>query len=94
MSRLLSIALVAGGMALFGTAAVAQPSSGDKPYCLQQGTSGTVDCSYDSMEQCRKAMTGPTDGCSMAGQTRGQGGGNIGAPSNMDVPPATGTPRR
>lgn len=37
---------------------------GQKPFCLQKDTGGLMDCSYDTMEQCRKAMTGSTGTCS------------------------------
>jgi hypothetical protein len=37
---------------------------GNKPFCLQKGTSGTMDCAYDTMAQCKAAATGATDGCS------------------------------
>jgi hypothetical protein len=53
--------LAVAGFALIAASANAQ---GTKPFCLQKGTSGTMDCSYDTMEQCRKSMTGATDSCS------------------------------
>ena len=71
-----ALAIIAGTLAFTAIPASAQISqSGDKAYCLQRGTSGSRECAYDTLAQCRQAMTGATDNCNMrAPETRGQGG--------------------
>jgi hypothetical protein len=76
-------AIVVGTLALGAIPASAQVAqSSQKAYCLQKGTSGTSECAYDTLAQCKQAMTGPTDNCNMRAQTRGQGGGATNPPAN------------
>jgi len=60
--KILPMLVGATGMLIAAVAANAE--GGQKAFCLQTGTSGTAACSYDTMEQCKKAMTGATDKCS------------------------------
>jgi hypothetical protein len=63
MSKLVLSIIGAAGLALVAASANAQVK-GEKPFCLQRATSGMMDCSYDTMAQCKKAATGATDNCS------------------------------
>jgi hypothetical protein len=65
MSKLLASAAVIALIAASGTTSYAQKQKekGSGAFCLQQGTSGNLDCSYSTMEQCKKAATGSTDTC-------------------------------
>jgi hypothetical protein len=78
-----ALAILAGTLAFTAIPASAQISqSGDKAYCLQKGTSGSRECAYDTLAQCKQAMTGATDSCNMrAPQTQGQGGGATNPPA-------------
>ena len=62
--KLLSALIGAAALAVIMAAGAAAQQSGTKPFCLQKGTAGTMDCAYDTMAQCKKAATGPTDSCS------------------------------
>jgi hypothetical protein len=70
------LAIVLGTLAISAIPASAQVSPpGQKTYCLQKGTTGTPECAYDTLAQCKQAMSGPTDSCNMrAPQTQGRGG--------------------
>ncbi|HLL28187.1 MAG TPA: DUF3551 domain-containing protein [Xanthobacteraceae bacterium] len=55
--------LIASGIA-FQTAAAAQGKI--YPYCLEYGDSdggSTINCAYESLDQCRASKTGPADTC-------------------------------
>ena len=81
---------------LLGAALIAVPQAsaqiGGQAYCLQ-GTTGALNCSYDSLDQCQQALGGRSlaGGCvSNPAQLSTTGRGGTDAPRGLDAPRGTG----
>lgn len=74
------IALSAALIAFGSLGSSAQAAEGK--FCLTQAKSQAKNCSYESMAQCMKSKTAPSDDCSPYNGTTGSGAGSRGMKSN------------